>query len=124
MSENREKVMLIDDNEDIITVIKAMLEMKGYHVFINMEVDGIENSIKEISPDLIIMDMLLSGFDGSKICKSLKENSHFAPIPILMISAHPDAKEECLQAGANMFLGKPFDMKDFYQAIEKSLLMR
>jgi two-component system alkaline phosphatase synthesis response regulator PhoP len=124
MAENRKKIMIIDDNKDIVAMLKAMLSMKGYDVFIKQNVDDIEDSLIEIWPDLIIMDMLLSGVDGRKICKSLKNDSRFDPISVLMISAHPYAKEECLNAGADMFLGKPFDVQDFFNAVEKSLILR
>jgi DNA-binding response OmpR family regulator len=123
MTENSKKVMIIEDNEDIVTMIKVMLEMKGYNVFLKMNIINLENSIKQVSPDLIIMDMLLSGADGRDICKSFKNNKKFATIPVLMISAHPNAKEECLDAGADMFLEKPFDVRDFFDTVEKSLLL-
>ena len=116
--------MIIDDNKDIVAMLNAMLSMKGYNVFIKLNVDDIEDSLIELWPDLIIMDMLLSGVDGRKICRSLKNDSRFDPISVLMISAHPNAKEECLNAGADMFLGKPFDVKDFFNAVEKSLILR
>lgn len=124
MEESSKKIMIIDDNEDIVTMIKAMLVMKGYSVCIKNNTIEMEDSIKKTMPDLIIMDMLLSNADGRIICKSLKNDSRFAPIPVLMISAHPNAKEECLNAGAEMFLGKPFDMQDFFRAVEKSLLLK
>ncbi|MEO5649026.1 MAG: response regulator [Ginsengibacter sp.] len=122
MKENSKKVMIIDDNEDIVALLKAMLLMKSYNVFIKTDIIDVEESIKEIMPELIIMDMLLSGADGRKVCKSFKNDTRFASIPVLMISAHPNAKEECLNAGAEMFLEKPFEMKDFFESVEKSLL--
>ena len=124
MADNSKKVMIIDDNEDIVTMIKAMLEIKGFNVFIKMNITDLEDSIIETMPDLIIMDMLLSSADGRIICRSLKNDKMFASIPVLMMSAHPNAKEECLNAGADMFLGKPFDLKDFYGSVEKSFLLR
>ena len=124
MKENSKKVMIIDDNEDILTMLKTMLQMRGYSVFIKMNVISIEDSIIEINPDLIIMDMLLSGSDSRVICKALKNDKRFSQIPILMISAHPNAKENCLKAGADMYLGKPFDMKEIFLSIEKTLQMR
>jgi DNA-binding response OmpR family regulator len=124
MKENNKTVLIIDDDEDIVAMLKAMLSMKGYNVFIKRDIIDLENSVKETIPDLIIMDMLLSGADGRKICKSFKNDTRFASIPVLMISAYPNAKEECLNAGADMFLGKPFDVRDFFEAVEKSLLMK
>jgi DNA-binding response OmpR family regulator len=60
------------------------------------------------------MDMLLSGDNGTDVCKSIKQSS---PIPIMMISAHPNAKEICLAAGADEFIAKPFDMQDMLSRI-------
>lgn len=124
MKEDIKKIMIIDDNEDIVTMIKSMLEMKGYKVFVKMKMIDLENSIAEVSPDLIIMDMLLSGADGREICKALKKDTRFNVIPVLMISAHPNAEGDCLNAGANTFLSKPFDMQEFFGAVERSLSMR
>jgi DNA-binding response OmpR family regulator len=105
-------VLIIDDNTDILFMLKAMLSMKGYTVFTKENVDNLENELNSIKPKVIIMDMLLSGTDGREVCKSLKMDPLFSHIPIIMISAHPQAKEECLAAGANNFLEKPFDMYD------------
>ncbi|MEO8961770.1 MAG: response regulator [Ginsengibacter sp.] len=123
MSGNIKKVLIIDDNEDIVAMLKTMLEMKGYNVYIKLNVTGLEESISDILPDLIIMDMLLSSVDGRTVCKSLKNDKRFASIPVLMISAHPSAKEKCLDAGADLYLAKPFDMKDFFSTVEKAMLM-
>ena len=124
MADNNKKIMIIDDNEDIVTMIKLMLEMKGFSVIVKMNINGLEDLIRETMPNLIIMDMLLSSADGRNICKSFKNNKMLASIPLLMISAHPNAKEECLNAGADMFLAKPFDVKDFFTTVEKSLQIR
>lgn len=123
MSTNIKKVIIIDDNEDIVAMLKTMLEMKGYNVYIKMNVTGLEDSISKIMPDLIIMDMLLSSVDGRTVCKSLKGDKRFESIPVLMISAHPTAEEKCLDAGADLYLAKPFDMKDFFSTVEKGMLI-
>lgn len=119
---NKPLILIIEDNEDIMTMLKAMLEMKGYSVSTNLDVFEIEASIKEQAPDAILMDMLLSGIDGREICKLLKaHHDQLAKIPVIMISAHPNAKKECLEAGADYFLEKPFDMEVFFKLIEKAL---
>jgi DNA-binding response OmpR family regulator len=121
MSNMPAKILVIDDNEDILTMTKIMLEIKGYHVATKSNTVQLEDFIKEFMPDLIIMDMLLSGADGREICKSLKEKADLAHISILMISAHPHAKQECLASGADYFLGKPFEIQEFFQTVEKAL---
>ena len=64
------------------------------------------------------MDMLLSGADGTDICRRLKKDLKTSSIPILMFSAHPTAKETCLAAGADDFISKPFEMNDMIGKVE------
>ena len=119
-SENS-RILIIDDNEDIVQMLKAMLNLKGYDSDVKTNVNNLEAHIRDIKPHLILMDMLLSGADGREVCKNLKEITEFASIPILMISAHPTAKEDCLAAGANYFLAKPFDMHNLFEVVENAL---
>ena len=122
MTEDKAHILIIEDNEDIMNMLTAMLQMKGYKVSTNLNYFEIESSIKELAPDAILMDMLLSGFDGREICKLLKaHHDGLAKIPVIMISAHPNARKECLEAGADYFLEKPFDMEVFFKVIEIAL---
>lgn len=110
-------ILVVDDDPDICTMIKIVLDYYGHDA---IEADN-EEKAKEIissSPvDLIIMDMLLSGADGTDICRQLKQDKKNSSIPILMFSAHPTAKETCLAAGADDFISKPFEMNDLIAKI-------
>ena len=122
MREDKAHILIIEDNEDIMNMLTVMLQMKGYKVSNKLNYFEIESSIKELAPDAILMDMLLSGFDGREICKLLKtHHDGLAKIPVIMISAHPNARKECLEAGADYFLEKPFDMEVFFKVIEIAL---
>jgi CheY-like chemotaxis protein len=113
--------MVIDDNEDILFMLQAMLRIKGYKVSIKVNMDDLEQTISELSPDIILMDMLLSGADGREVCRKLKADPIFAAIPVIMISAHPEAKEKCFEAGANFFLEKPFEMSEIFEVVSNAL---
>lgn len=115
------RILIIDDNEDIVLMLKAMLNLKGYVSEVKTNVLNLEEHLRKTEPHLILMDMLLSGSDGRDVCKSLKSNAEFADIPVLMISAHPTAKEDCLAAGANYFLAKPFDMQRLFEVVAEAL---
>ncbi|MFT3682091.1 MAG: response regulator [Ferruginibacter sp.] len=117
MSEEKTHVLIIDDNEDILFMLKAMLQFKGYHVSVKENADNVEDSIKELLPDIILMDMLLSGADGREVCTIIKSNPAIAGIPVIMISAMPNAEQTCLAAGADYFLSKPFEMDDMTNTI-------
>ena len=88
-----------------------------------MSVTGLEETLNKTWPDLIIMDMLLSGADGRVVCRFLKDSDHYNHIPVLMISAHPSAKR-MHDAGADAFLEKPFDMQEFFNAVGNTLPLK
>jgi CheY-like chemotaxis protein len=118
MTTDQLHILVIDDNEDILFMLQAMLQYKGYKIYTKDNTNQLEQNIAELSPDIILMDMLLSGADGREICRQLKSNEQFASIPIIMLSAHPHARTECLAAGANYFVEKPFEMNDLFQVVE------
>ena len=121
MTNKKYHILVIDDNEDILFMIKTMLEMKGYEITAKDNPDNIESIIEVVNPNVILMDMLLSGSDGREICRGIKKNQLIAHIPIIMISALPDADISCKDAGSDYFLGKPFEMNDLFQTITNAL---
>jgi len=117
MSKNA-RILVLDDDPDIGTMIKMMLEYKGYMVTVSDRADMAQQTLNNGGVDLIIMDMLLSGVNGTDICMDLKKDPSTSRIPVIMISAHPNAKEICLEAGADEFISKPFDMSDILSKID------
>ena len=114
---NNKMILVLDDDPDICTMIKMVLD---YHGFAAVDADTEERAESIISSmpiNLIIMDMLLSGSDGSDICKKLKQDPQRATIPVLMFSAHPNARAICLAAGADDFISKPFEMNDLLEKV-------
>ena len=110
-------ILVLDDDPDICLMIKMVLDYYGYDA---KDAENEETARKIISSthvDLIIMDMLLSGADGTDICRQLKGNNETSSIPILMFSAHPTAKESGLAAGADDFIAKPFEMNEMMDKI-------
>ena len=106
------KILILDDDFDIGMMMKMMLKFKGYDVSVFTNPYSIEEEISNHHYDLIFMDMLLSGRNGIDICEALKKNPAMAYIPLIMMSAHPDARQICLNAGANDFIAKPFELKE------------
>ena len=121
MTKENYHILVIDDNEDILFMIKTMLEMKGYRISAKDNPDDIESFIEQTRPDVILMDLLLSGSDGREICKKIRENKLISHIPVVMISALPDAAISCKDAGTDYFLGKPFEMNDLFETINNAL---
>lgn len=111
------RILIVDDDPDICTMIKMVLEYHGFTAF-EAENEEKANQVMATEPiDLIIMDMLLSGADGTDICRSIKNDKERSSLPVLMFSAHPTARETCLAAGADDFISKPFEMNDLIAKI-------
>ena len=114
---NDDLILVLDDDPDICAMLKMVLEYHGYGAD---EADGEEKAKEVLSAkkvDLIIMDMLLSGADGTDICRRLKQDEQTLSIPILMFSAHPNAQKICMEAGADDFIAKPFEMNDLIDKV-------
>ena len=103
------RILIADDDEGIVDALTMILEITGYDVESTYNGGEVLNAV-ERKPDLILLDIWLSGYDGRDICKALKNNPTLKDIPVLMISASRDIKQSALDAGANDFMEKPFEM--------------
>ncbi|CAN5179192.1 N/A [soil metagenome] len=103
------KILIIDDNESILDAISLVLVEENYVVDTSIRGDQIFDKVESFKPDLILLDVLMSGQDGRDICRKLKDEDTKKHLPIIMISAHPKAKEGAIACGADNFLAKPFD---------------
>ncbi len=115
------KILVVDDDQDILDAIQFTLESSGYDVKTTEKGEYAENLHDNNGglPVLIILDVLLSGKDGRTICKKLKSQKDTKHIPIIMISAHPDAEKSVKEVGADAFLAKPFDIDKLLALVEK-----
>lgn len=113
------RILVIDDDPDIGLMIKMMLEFRGYWVMVIDRAEKTRELIIGNKIDLVIMDMLLSGVNGVDICSEIKKDKDTGHILVIMISAHPNARETCLAAGADDFISKPFDMEDMLAKIKR-----
>ena len=114
------KILIADDDPAIVESTKFILEEFGYRV--DYSYDGkIVYDMKDHFPDLMLLDIWMSGQDGRDICKYLKKDPLKRSIPVIMISASRDIKKSALAVGANDFLEKPFDMEDLLAKINKLL---
>lgn len=114
-------ILLVDDNLDILEAVQYLLEDAGHTVIPVENGEYLDNLDTKNLPDLILLDMLLSGKDGGEIAYRLKQDKATKHIPIIMVSAHPSAKEAAKKSGADDFIAKPFDIEQLLTMIEKYL---
>lgn len=113
----KKTIMVVDDNQGVLDVMTIMLEHGGYEV--TTATDGRSvRSLEEPLPDLILLDIMISGTDGRELCKALKGNDKTKNLPVLLLSANIDIKKISETCGADGYLSKPFDMKYMLDLVE------
>ncbi len=120
LASGNRRVVVADDDPDILDALKMMLEICDYEV--ETIADGaVVSRLEKSQPKLLLLDIWMSGTDGRDICKELKSKKATRNIPVIMISATRDLEKSSKDAGANDFLEKPFDMNDLLTKVEKYL---
>lgn len=115
------RILVIDDDVDILSAIEILLSMKGFLVEVTPKGENTFSKIDSFKPNLILMDVLISGSDGRAICKQLKANEDTRNIPVIMFSAHPGAAATISDYGADDFIAKPFNVNNLLQKINAQL---
>jgi two-component system alkaline phosphatase synthesis response regulator PhoP len=121
----KKRILLIEDEEDIASLIKLQAEISGYKL--HVEVDGINGfrAIEREKPDLVILDIMLPGQNGLDVCRKMKSNPDLKNIPVIIISAKGDELDVVLglELGADDYVPKPFSPRVLFSRI-KAVLRR
>jgi two-component system response regulator MtrA len=112
------KILVVDDDEDILEVVKIVLNKAGLEVSTHTTGLGILEKILHILPNLILLDIRLPGKSGTDVCKEVKEAFS---IPILFFSAHAMEEKTYKECHADGFIKKPFDVNRLISEIKSHL---
>ena len=119
----RGRVLVVDDEPDLVRVLEFGLKASGYTV--EVASDGQEGlkKAREIKPDVILLDLMLPKLDGYKICRLLKFDDRYKHIPIIILSARTQEGDQALalEMGANRFISKPYEFSEILGLIETLL---
>lgn len=104
------KILIVEDDTAILEALELALQDEGFSVHtVTNGNDAVDKAV-EVMPDIILLDLLLSGKDGTEIIKQLKQNNASQKIPVILLSAHPSAAQVAKTSGATDFIAKPFDV--------------
>jgi two-component system, OmpR family, response regulator MprA len=117
------KVLVIDDEENIIEFIRLGLRYEGFHVESASDGEQGVTAAQRINPDLVILDVMMPGIDGLEVCRRLRDNPTTRDVPILMLTAKDEVKDRIigLKTGADDYLTKPFDFDELLERIRAIL---
>ena len=122
----RKKILVVDDEKDILELLKYNLEREGYEVLKTMTGEETLELVKKEPPDLIILDLMLPGLDGLEVCKILKKDIRREAIPIIMLTAKGEDSDIIvgLGLGAEDYITKPFSPKVLIARVKAALRRR
>ena len=115
------RILIVDDDQSIGVMLKDILEFDGHQVFVIQQPKKTKDRIKEHNIELILLDKLISGVDGTDVCVELKKDEEVAHIPIIMMSALHNVGDLCKSVGAVDFISKPFDMETLLNKVSEIL---
>lgn len=115
------KVMIVDDDRTTVNLLETLLQMDGFDVVTEARKDLILPGIRSEAPDIVLMDVFLAQSDeGMGVLADLRSAPDLADVRVVMTSGM-DLEEQCLAAGANAFLLKPYTPEQLTKAIQDNL---
>jgi DNA-binding response OmpR family regulator len=111
------KILLADDDYTMVSLLKTLLTMEGYQVLTLLDKPGeIMDNIREAKPDILLLDVYLGDRNGMDLVQKIREEPDLKSIRIVMVSGI-DKTEECLEAGADKFLLKPYMPSELFDIL-------
>lgn len=120
-----EKILIIDDEQHIVELLKYNLETNGYKVYFSLNgKEGLSIAFDK-KPDLILLDIMLPEMDGYDVCKELRKNKETKAIPVIMLTAKSEELDKILglELGADDYITKPFSVRELLARV-KAVLRR
>jgi two-component system, OmpR family, alkaline phosphatase synthesis response regulator PhoP len=119
------KIVVIEESRLICSILKRRFQKAGYSVFVSLKGKEGFAKVKELQPDLVVLDLMLPDMPGEENCREIKRNERLHHIPVIILSAKADEADRIVARviGADVFLTKPVDMEKLLAEV-KSLVSR
>ncbi len=121
MTDKPKKILILDDNEDILEMVKEAMLSEGYDAESLTHTNDILAEVHQYQPDLVLMDYLLPRINGGELCYQIKHHPDTAHIPVLMLSAYPKVIGSLGDYGSDGLIAKPFSLEELTGAVKNLL---
>ena len=117
---NQKKVLIVDDEKDIVETIQFVLEAQGYKCMCAYDGEAGLKKAKDSIPDLMILDVMMPNINGFKISRLLKFDTKYKNNPILMLTARSQKEDKIIgeETGADIYMTKPFDIEELVSNVK------
>lgn len=122
-NETKKKILIVDDEIDIVETLKFILEDAGYQCYCAFDGEEGLNLAREIMPDLMILDVMMPKINGYKISRLLKYDNKYKNIPIMMVTARSQDEDKLIgeETGVNEYITKPFEIDYVVEKVNEYL---
>lgn len=120
----KEKVLIFDDDADILEVCTIVLETNGFEVITQKNCEDVLAKIDAHTPDVLLMDNKIPPSGGINACRTIRASAEHAGLPIVFFSANQDVARLAGEAGAGHFIEKPFDLDTLVSTLRKAITAR
>lgn len=112
------KVLVIEDELDIIAIVTIILENEGYSVTSLTDAVDYESNVIKSKADLVLLDLNLAGFNGKHICSYIKNSDDLKHTPVILMSANTNIDQIMIECGADNLIRKPFDINELVATVD------
>ena len=123
MAEEIKKILVVDDEPDVASLLSLLLKSQGYNVISAGDGQEALEKARTEKPDLMLLDVMLPKLDGYKVARMLKFDENFRHMPIIMLTAKIQEKDKStgLEMGADAYVSKPFNTPELLEMIKETL---
>jgi CheY-like chemotaxis protein len=120
---NQPKVLLVDDDQEVLEFLHTLLEVEGFTAVMAGDASLALQALHDGEVRLVLLDIAMPEVDGLQLCRQIKSDPDFAKIPVVVVSARPGqhVEEEARAAGADDFMRKPFDNDELLGMLRERL---
>ena len=109
----RKKILVVEDETELTKILKGLLEHFTYDVYVASDGEEGLKKVKEVKPDLVVLDVMMPKMNGIAMCREIRKAPDTKHIPVIVLTGRGagNDKKEAMDAGANGYMVKPFDLK-------------
>ena len=113
------KILLLDDNEDILEIVEEVLSYEQFNVLSQRDDENIMDIAEDFNPDLILTDYRLGRANGGELCRQFKANPRLSDVPVIIFSAYIHQNTDFSKYGCDAVIEKPFNLDDLTRTIDR-----
>lgn len=116
-------ILVVDDSPDNVTILRTLLEARGYRVLSASDGQAALARVREARPDLVLLDVMMPGMDGWQVCRAIKSRAESADIRVVMVTARSafEDRMEGMRCGADDYVCKPLDLAELEFKVRRNL---